>query len=114
MRYNRLRLTCLHEQELRKNNRAENSHQAVRRPGRASLQVLSFCSYRTDCRAYLCATPSPAVAIIEARRHWLAREPTFARLFLLRLIALLVSIRRSAATQKLRSRITYTPNLIPE
>jgi len=27
----RLRLACSHEQELRKNNRAENSHQAVRR-----------------------------------------------------------------------------------
>jgi putative transposase len=27
----RLRLACPHEQELRKNNRAENSHQAVRR-----------------------------------------------------------------------------------
>jgi putative transposase len=27
----RLRLTCRHEQGLRKNNRAENSHQAVRR-----------------------------------------------------------------------------------
>jgi putative transposase len=29
--FRRLRLTCRHEQELRKNNRAENSHQAVRR-----------------------------------------------------------------------------------
>jgi transposase-like protein len=29
--FRRLRLTCLHEQGLRKNNRAENSHQAVRR-----------------------------------------------------------------------------------
>jgi transposase-like protein len=29
-----LRLTCLHEQGLRRNNRAENSHQAVRRPER--------------------------------------------------------------------------------
>jgi putative transposase len=29
--FRRLRLTCPHEQELRKNNRAENSHQAVRR-----------------------------------------------------------------------------------
>jgi putative transposase len=29
--FRRLRLTCLHEQGLRKNNRAENSHQVVRR-----------------------------------------------------------------------------------
>ena len=29
--FRRLRLNCLHEQGLRKNNRAENSHQAVRR-----------------------------------------------------------------------------------
>jgi transposase-like protein len=29
--FRRLRLTCAHEQGLRKNNRAENSHQAVRR-----------------------------------------------------------------------------------
>ena len=32
--FRRLRLTCRHEQGLRKNNRAENSHQAVRRRGR--------------------------------------------------------------------------------
>jgi len=29
--FRRLRLTCRHEQGIRKNNRAENSHQAVRR-----------------------------------------------------------------------------------
>jgi transposase-like protein len=29
--FRRLRLNCLHEQGLRKNNRAENSHQSVRR-----------------------------------------------------------------------------------
>jgi transposase-like protein len=29
--YRRLRLTCPHQQGLRQNNRAENSHQAVRR-----------------------------------------------------------------------------------
>jgi transposase-like protein len=29
--FRRLRLTCPHEQGMRKNNRAENSHQAVRR-----------------------------------------------------------------------------------
>ena len=29
--FRRLRLTCRHDQELRRNNRAENSHQAVRR-----------------------------------------------------------------------------------
>jgi transposase-like protein len=32
--FRRLRLTCRHEQGLRKNNRAENSHQSVRRSER--------------------------------------------------------------------------------
>src|SRR5246127_4261778 len=41
--FRRLRLTCRHEQGLRKNNRAENSHQAVRRRER---QLQRFKSAR--------------------------------------------------------------------
>ena len=40
----RLRLTCPHEQGLRKNNRAENSHQAVRR---RELKMQRFKSARS-------------------------------------------------------------------
>ena len=43
--FQRLRLTCRHEQGLRKNNRAENSHQAVRRRER---KLQRFKSARSD------------------------------------------------------------------
>ena len=39
--FRRLRLTCPHEQGLRKNNRAKNSHQAVRRRERKTQQFKS-------------------------------------------------------------------------
>ena len=42
--FRRLRLTSLHEQGLRKNNRAENSHQAVRRRERKMQRFKSACS----------------------------------------------------------------------
>jgi putative transposase len=45
--FRRLRLTCPHEQGLRKNNRAENSHQAVRRRER---KVQRFKSARSAQR----------------------------------------------------------------
>src|SRR5881397_2522189 len=45
--FRRLRLTCPHEQGLRKNNRAENSHQAVRRRER---KVQLFKSARSAQR----------------------------------------------------------------
>src|SRR6516165_4797399 len=51
--FRRLRLTCRHEQGLRKNNRAENSHQAVRRRERKLQRFKSarsaqhFLSMRT-------------------------------------------------------------------
>jgi transposase-like protein len=38
-----LRLTCRHEQGLRKNNRAENSHQAVRRRERKLQAARRVC-----------------------------------------------------------------------
>src|SRR5207247_3414949 len=39
--FRRLRLTCPHDQGLRKNNRAENSHQAVRRRERKQQRFKS-------------------------------------------------------------------------
>ena len=42
--FRRLRLTCPHERGLRKNNRAENSHQAVRRRERKLQRFKSACS----------------------------------------------------------------------
>src|SRR6266446_5074751 len=39
--FRRLRLTCAHEQGLRKNNRTENSHQAVRQRARMSKRFKS-------------------------------------------------------------------------
>jgi putative transposase len=46
--FRRLRLTCPHEQGLRKNNRAENSHQAVRRRER-KLQRFKSARSRLRC-----------------------------------------------------------------
>ena len=42
--FRRLRLACLHEQGIRKNNRAENSHQAVRRRECKMQRFKSACS----------------------------------------------------------------------
>ena len=42
--FRRLRLTCPHQQGLRNNNRAENSHQAVRRRERKLQRFKSACS----------------------------------------------------------------------
>jgi putative transposase len=42
--FRRLRLTCPHEQGLRQNNRAENSHQPVRRRERKMQRFKSACS----------------------------------------------------------------------
>src|ERR1700758_3759052 len=42
--FRRLRLTCPHERGLRKNNRAENSHQPVRRRKRKMRRIQSVCS----------------------------------------------------------------------
>jgi putative transposase len=41
--FQRLRLNCPHERGLRKNNRAENSHQAVRRRARKMQRFKSAC-----------------------------------------------------------------------
>ena len=57
--FRRLRLTCRHEQGLRKNNRVENSHQAVRRRER---KLQRFKSARSAQRSSACTvrftTPS--------------------------------------------------------
>ena len=57
--FRRLRLTCRHEQVLRKNNRAENSHQAVRRRER---KLQRFKSARSPSASSACTvrftTPS--------------------------------------------------------
>src|SRR6201992_3878928 len=42
--FRQLQLTCPHEQGLRKNNRAENSHQPVRRRERKLQRFKSACS----------------------------------------------------------------------
>ena len=65
--FRRLRLTCRHEQGLRKNNRAENSHQAVRRRERKlqrfksarSAQRFSACTVRFTTPSTFNATSSP-------------------------------------------------------
>jgi transposase-like protein len=53
--FRRLRLTCPHEQGLRKNNRAENSHQAVRRRER---KMQRFKSARSASVFSACTPPS--------------------------------------------------------
>jgi putative transposase len=58
--FRRLRLTCRHEQGLRKNNRAENSHQAVRRRERKMQRFESAQSAQRflSMRAAPYTTPS--------------------------------------------------------
>ena len=50
--FRRLRLTCPHEQGLRKNNRAENSHQAVRRRERKQQRFKSARSAQRFLSVY--------------------------------------------------------------
>jgi transposase-like protein len=45
--FRQLRLACPHDRGLRKNNRAENSHQIVRRRERKMQQVVSIRASRT-------------------------------------------------------------------
>ena len=67
--FRRLRLTCPHEQGLRKNNRAENSHQAVRRRER---QMQRFKSARSAQRFL---SMHPAVHnIFNLQRHLVSRS----------------------------------------
>ena len=83
--FRRLRLNCPHEQGLRKNNRAENSHQAVRRrerkmqrfkSARSAQRFLSmhaavhntFSSNAIWSRALRCASNQPCSAGRDQRR----------------------------------------------
>src|SRR5438445_6030206 len=61
--FRRLRLTCRHEQGLRKNNRAENSHQAVRRRERKQQR---FKSARSAQRFLSMHAPSTIPSICNA------------------------------------------------
>ena len=69
--FRRLRLTCPHEQGLRQNNRAENSHQAVRRRGaqNTTVQVGSFrsaFSRHVRCRPQHLQSSTPSRLAVDA------------------------------------------------
>ena len=76
--FRRLRLTCRHEQGLRKNNRAENSHQAVRRRERKlqrfksarSVQrfLSSRCSLLIGARASAVGRMAGALFVLKVRQ----------------------------------------------
>src|SRR3954466_302253 len=67
--FRRLRLTCPHEQGLRKNNRAENSHQPVRRRERKQQR---FKSARSAQR--FLAMHAPVHNTFNYQRHLIARR----------------------------------------
>jgi putative transposase len=69
--FRRLRLTCRHEQGLRKNNRAENSHQAVRRRERKLQQ---FKSARSASASSTCMVPFTTPSTFNATS---SRDPPF-------------------------------------
>ena len=80
--FRRLRLTCRHEQGLRKNNRAENSHQAVRRRERKMQRFKSarfvqrFLSMHAavhntfNLQRHLVSRPTLRVFRAEAANQW--------------------------------------------
>ena len=80
--FRRLRLTCRHEQGLRKNNRAENSHQAVRRRERkmqrfkSARSVQRFLSMHAavhntfNLQRHLVSRPTLRVFRAEAANQW--------------------------------------------
>jgi len=61
--FRRLRLTCPHEQGLRRNNRAENSHQVVRRRER---KMQRFKSARSASACSACMPPSTTTSTFNA------------------------------------------------
>jgi putative transposase len=67
--FRRLRLTCPHEQGLRMNNRAENSHQAVRRRER---KMQRFKSPRSAQR--FLSMHAPVHNTFNLRRHLVSRS----------------------------------------
>ena len=80
--FQRLRLTCRHEQGLRKNNRAENSHQAVRRrerklqrfkSARSAQRLLSMHAaiHNTfNLQRHLVSRATLRIFRAEAANHW--------------------------------------------
>ena len=80
--FRRLRLTCRHEQGLRKNNRAENSHQAVRRrerklqrfkSARSAQRFLSMHAavHNTfNCQRHLISRSTLRIFRAEATAEW--------------------------------------------
>jgi transposase-like protein len=80
--FRRLRLTCPHEQGLRKNNRAENSHQAVRRrerklqrfkSARSAQQFVSMYGavHNTfNFQRHLISRSAPRIFRTEATAEW--------------------------------------------
>src|SRR5260370_24929831 len=74
--FRRLRLTCPHEQGLRKNNRAENSHQPVRRRERKMQRFKSARSASASSACMLLSTtPSTFNAISSPDRPCGSSEP---------------------------------------
>src|SRR5262249_34319355 len=112
--FRRLRLTCLHEQGIRKNNRAENSHQVVRR---REHKMQRFKSARSAQRfgkersidvapaAYDCdaLTRIPTIGLRRTTRLTLSERP-------LRGIFIPTSRRRPPAAER-RKRPFPTPHL---
>src|ERR1700724_1572993 len=82
--FRRLRLSCPHEQGLRENNRAENSHQAVRRRERKMQRFKSarsaqcFLSMHAavhntfNLQRHLVSRPTLRIFRAEAAKHWKA------------------------------------------
>jgi putative transposase len=68
--FRRLRLTCGHEQGLRKNNRAENSHQAVRRRERKLLNIHSAVHNTFNHQRHLVSRSTLRIFRAEAAARW--------------------------------------------
>jgi putative transposase len=80
--FRRLRLTCRHEQGLRQNNRAENSHQAVRRrerklqrfkSARSAQRFLSMhgaVQNNFNCQRHLISRSTLRIFRAEATAEW--------------------------------------------
>jgi transposase-like protein len=73
--FRRLKLTCPHEQGLRKNNRAENSHQVVRRRERKLQRFKSARSAQCSACVLPSTTPSTFNAISSRDRRCGFSEP---------------------------------------
>src|SRR5499427_9068298 len=68
--FRELRLTCSHEQGLRLNNRAENSHQVVRRRERKMRRFKSACSAQRFLSMH-----ATVHNVFNLQRHLVSRSP---------------------------------------